>query len=85
MVQKLTVTLNFIEPAHHSQIGDPVGPQHESPAFKVIEEPVKELQIFKGSLKSVTINLGVPQINEKPFTMPLVKFVLLFYDLGFVD
>jgi hypothetical protein len=85
MVQKLTVTLNFIEPADRTQIGVPVGPQQESPAFKFIEELVKELHNFEGSLKSVTINLGVPQTNEKPFTMPQVMFVLPFYDLGFVD
>jgi hypothetical protein len=41
-----------------------------------IEELVKELHNFEGSLKSVTINLGVPQTNEKPFTMPQVMFVL---------
>jgi hypothetical protein len=85
MVQKLTITLNFIEPADRTQIGVPVGPQQESPAFKFIEELVKELHNFEGSLKSVTINLGVPQTNEKPFTMPQVMFMLPFYDLGFVD
>jgi hypothetical protein len=41
------------------------------------------LHIFSGSLKS--INLGVWQTNEKPFTMPQVMFVLPVYDLGFVD
>jgi hypothetical protein len=86
MVQKLTVTLNFIKPADRTrQIGIPVGPQQDSPAFKFIEELVKELHNFEGSLKSVTINLGVPQTKEKPFTMPQVMYVLPFYDLGFVD
>jgi hypothetical protein len=85
MVQKLTVTLNFVQPADRTQIGIPVGPQQESPAFKFIEELVKELHNFEGSLKSVTINLGVPQTNEKPFTLPQLMFVLPFYDLGFVD
>jgi hypothetical protein len=47
MVQKLTVTLNFIEPADRThQIGIPVGPQQESPNFKFIEELVKELHNF---------------------------------------
>jgi hypothetical protein len=86
MVQKLTVTLNFVQPADRSrQIGTPVGPQQDSPAFKFIEELVNELHNFEGSLKSVTINLGVPQTNEKPFTMLWVMYVLPFYDLGFVD
>jgi hypothetical protein len=41
MVQKLTATLNFIEPADRAhQIGIPVGPQKESPNFKFIEELV---------------------------------------------
>jgi hypothetical protein len=85
VVQKLTVTLNFIEPADRTQIGVPVGPQQESPAFKFIEELAKKLHIFKGSLKSVTINLGVPQTIEKSFTTPQAMFVLLFYNLCFVD
>jgi hypothetical protein len=69
LIQKLTVSLNFIEPADRTQIGVPVGPQQESPAFKFIEELVTELHNCESSLKSVTINVGVPQTNEKPFTM----------------
>jgi hypothetical protein len=57
----------------------------ESLAFKCIDELVKELHNFEGSLKSVTttINLEVPQAKAKPLTMPQVMFVLPFYYLGF--
>jgi hypothetical protein len=41
MVQKLAVTLNFIEPTDRThQTGIPVGPQQESPNFKFIEKLV---------------------------------------------
>jgi hypothetical protein len=79
MIQKLTVAPNFIEPADRTQIGVPVGPQQESSALKFIEELVTELHNCESSLKSVTINVGVPQPNEKPFTIPQanVRFSLL--------
>jgi hypothetical protein len=64
MVQELTVTLNFTEPADRTQIGVPVGPQQQSLAFKFTEELVKELHNFESSLKSVTINVRVLQTNE---------------------
>jgi hypothetical protein len=70
MVQELTVTLNFTEPADRTQIGVPVGPQQQSLAFKFTEELVKELHNFESSLKSVTINVRVLQTNEKLFTTP---------------
>jgi hypothetical protein len=47
MVQKLTVTPNFIELADCTQIGVPVGPQQESLAFKFIEELVKEFTTLR--------------------------------------
>jgi hypothetical protein len=41
-----------------------------------------ELHNFEGSLKSIIIDLGVPQTNVKPFTVPHVMFVLPFMILA---